>query len=387
MMTPRIGIFYRDLLGPGGIPRETELLAKALDAVGASVFAYCYRGETVRRLQGLEGSGVIVRSYPCPAWGRNCLAAPRAFARLLRHNLDNLDVLLLMGSFIPENAPVARMLRRRGLTYVYSPGDGFHPALWHGRQGLVKRVYERVFERQVAGGASAIRLYSWAQARHLDERGYLDNGRFFVLKEGIDREDVERTLGTGADVATPPPQLTFGFLGRLDIYQKGLDRLLQAWADHKRCNRPGRLVVAGSGTHQDLSSLKALASSLDLPDFDLRGPCYGASKYELLSRFSVLVHPSRHEGIPRVIREALALGCPVIVTPDTNLADVVADSGAGWVVGGSRASVRDALEDVAASVLGLERYRKGALAAANALDWDLVGSTFVAETSRRLRLS
>lgn len=386
-MTHRIGIFYRDLLEPGGIPRETELLAKALEGAGASVFLYCYQGKSRRRLPSLEGDAVTVRCFRSLARGRNGFVVPPEFARLLRNNDDGLDVVLLIGAFIVENAAVARILRRGSIPYVFSPGDAFHPALWHGPQGIMKRVYEMFFERDTVDGASAIRLYSLAQAPHLDDRGYSDNGRFFVVKEGIDREDIEQALGNGSTFAGPSLSLTFGFLGRLDIYQKGLDRLLHAWAAHKRRGRPGRLVVAGPGAHGDLSRLRLLAQRLRLPDFELQGPRYGVSRYELLSQFSVLVHPSRHEGIPRVIREALALGCPAVVTPDTNLADVIGDFDAGWVVDGNHASIRDALSRVAAAFPDLEPYRKGALAAADVLDWSRIGETFIDELGRRITLA
>jgi glycosyltransferase involved in cell wall biosynthesis len=62
---------------------------------------------------------------------------------------------------------------------------------------------------------------------------------------------------------------------------------------------------------------------------------FGREKEALLDSAFVFVHTSRWEGMPFAVIEALATGCPVLVTPATNLGDYVEGFGAGVVVDGS----------------------------------------------------
>ena len=54
---------------------------------------------------------------------------------------------------------------------------------------------------------------------------------------------------------------------------------------------------------------------------------------EILSRFSVFCLASRHEGMPNVILEAMAAGCPVISTPVGDVPSVIRDGETGFLVG------------------------------------------------------
>jgi glycosyltransferase involved in cell wall biosynthesis len=73
---------------------------------------------------------------------------------------------------------------------------------------------------------------------------------------------------------------------------------------------------------------------------------FGRDKDALLSSAYVFVHTSRWEGMPFAVLEALAMGCPVLVTPATNLGDHIDEFGAGVVVDGSAWSVAEGLRRI-----------------------------------------
>lgn len=368
------------------MPRETALLAREMAKLVDRLVLYCYVADPSREGE-TRIDGLPVRAFYQPAWRRNKdpIQAPARMHQVLEANEDQISVLILIGSFIPENVPVARAARAADIPYVVSVGDAFNPFLLSGFKGLRKRFYERAFERRMLEGALAIRLYSEAQAPHLAARGYADEGRFFVAKEGIDRDTIEQE-----DVAPPvrsdrpPDPISFGFLGRLNIYTKGLDLLLEAWSLYKQGGGRGRLVIAGPSERRDGARLNLLRHRLDPPDLQILPAMYGQEKYDFLRSLSYLVLPTRHEGIPRVLREALAVGCPVIVTENSNLHDVVERYGAGAVVDTDAQDLARAFATLEDSYGDWLTRREGATRAAAALEWDDVARDFIDALADRL---
>lgn len=92
--------------------------------------------------------------------------------------------------------------------------------------------------------------------------------------------------------------------------QKDFPTLVRAFAD-LRARRPARLIILGSGEGKD--SLVSLARSLGVAE-DLDLPGHVANPFAYYRRAAVFVLSSRWEGLPNVVIEALACGCPVVST-------------------------------------------------------------------------
>ena len=74
---------------------------------------------------------------------------------------------------------------------------------------------------------------------------------------------------------------------------------------------------------------------LDLPHpemLDVSGPHYGLSKWEELAKLDILIQPSRTEGMPNTVLEAMSSGIPCAVSPSTNVGDLITEANAGWIV-------------------------------------------------------
>lgn len=92
--------------------------------------------------------------------------------------------------------------------------------------------------------------------------------------------------------------------------QKDFPTLLRAFARLRR-ERPARLIILGDGDGK--GGLEALAEALGIRA-DVDFPGYVENPYAWFSRASVFVLSSAWEGLPNVLIEAMACGCPVVST-------------------------------------------------------------------------
>lgn len=140
-------------------------------------------------------------------------------------------------------------------------------------------------------------------------------------------------IGNGVDPTafSTPPQLgrDIVFIGRLELFGKGIDLLLAGWS--QACHHvDGELVIAGRGP--DEAKIRKLIEDLNLSDrVRLVGWVSGPAKFELLSSARLAVVPSRRETFGLVALEALAASTPVVAFDIPCLREVV-PSGCGWRV-------------------------------------------------------
>jgi glycosyltransferase involved in cell wall biosynthesis len=99
-------------------------------------------------------------------------------------------------------------------------------------------------------------------------------------------------------------------VGRL-VRQKGFDILISSFAEIARAHPKWTLVIYGEGS--DRSALETQISKLSMTSqISLAGVSHDIE--EIYAGADLFVLPSRFEGYPNVLLEALAAGCPVIAT-------------------------------------------------------------------------
>jgi glycosyltransferase involved in cell wall biosynthesis len=109
------------------------------------------------------------------------------------------------------------------------------------------------------------------------------------------------------------------------------------------------LVIVGDGEQR--AELEARTRELGLDDVRFAGFRNQSELPRFFQLADVFVLPSRHEPWGLIVNEAMAAGCPVIVSTDVGShADLVTDGMEGWVFPvGNIASLTDALHRVFAS--------------------------------------
>ena len=104
----------------------------------------------------------------------------------------------------------------------------------------------------------------------------------------------------------PPVILGIGRLTK----QKDFSSLLQAFALVRK-ERPARLIILGDG--EERHELEELSKKLGI-DADVDMPGFVDNPYKYLSHAAAFVLSSRWEGLPTVLIEAMACGCPLVST-------------------------------------------------------------------------
>ncbi|MEW5992963.1 MAG: glycosyltransferase family 4 protein [Candidatus Zixiibacteriota bacterium] len=99
-------------------------------------------------------------------------------------------------------------------------------------------------------------------------------------------------------------------VGRL-VKQKGFDLLIQAYAMSGLHAEGVRLTILGEGPERE--PLMRLAEELGVAD-RLNMPGVVSDPEAWMARCELFVLPSRFEGFPNVLIEAMAMGCPVIAS-------------------------------------------------------------------------
>lgn len=141
-------------------------------------------------------------------------------------------------------------------------------------------------------------------------------------------------LPNGIDV---PPVRNFGvqkavrcllFLSRLHP-KKGVDLLLHAWAELQEAHPDWRLRIVGRGENQYVGQIRDLAASLRLVRCEFSPPLYGMEKAQAYYDADLFVLPTHSENFGMVVAEALAHGCPAVVTHGAPWSGLETE-GCGW---------------------------------------------------------
>lgn len=129
-------------------------------------------------------------------------------------------------------------------------------------------------------------------------------------------------------------------IGRLFVLDKGQDILIRLLARPKWRERPVELTFIGSGA--DREGLEAMARMYGLTNVHFSGQL--ADVRESWREFHALALPSRSEGLPLVVLEAMAAGRVVITTTAGGSKEIIEDGGTGFIGDTGTESFDEALE-------------------------------------------
>jgi glycosyltransferase involved in cell wall biosynthesis len=250
---------------------------------------------------------------------------------------------------------LGRMLRRRGVDIVHThnplPLTYGAPAARIARAVAIHTKHgrnpgspiERMLRRGAARLVGAFVAVSETTAEQAREQKDCPPEVLRVIPNGIRlgrfRPDAAVRAAVRAELGIPADAWVVGTVGRIDEF-KNQGMLVAAAA--RRVNDRYRLVLVGDGPMREAVTAQAAAIS---PHIQLTGRRMDVER--LLPAFDVFALPSRSEGLPLVVPEAMAAGLPVIATSVGGLPDVVEDGETGLLVPVEEAALAAALDRLA----------------------------------------
>jgi glycosyltransferase involved in cell wall biosynthesis len=252
--------------------------------------------------------------------------------RCLERLVKSYDVVMVESLWQYPTFIAGRICRAANMPYVVSP-NGMLDDWSLSQKAWKKKPYMALFERSTLQGANAI---------HLTSEGELTNSHLnkwqvpkVVIPLGLPKSKYTN-LPDGANFFHRYPELSGKkivlFLGRLH-YKKQPDVVIRAF--HQACSgmTDAHLVLAGMGEPSYAQRLDALVKSLGIQDRVLfTGMLEGDAVREAYRAASLFVLPSWQENFGLSMVEAMAAGCPVVISDHIDLAPDIKEARAGLVV-------------------------------------------------------
>ncbi len=237
---------------------------------------------------------------------------------------------------------------RADLVAYLAARDRPRVAVVHGytAQDWKVRVFEAL-DRRVLPSWDRVVVPSEALAARLSASG-TPRARLVVVPNGVAADEVADAARAGraasrAAFGVGEDERVLLCLGRLSP-EKGQDVLLEAFARTRVAN--ARLVLVGDGALR--GALEARAARADLSG-RVRLVGWRDDPHACLGAADLLVLPSRAEGLPLAVLEAMAAGVPVVATDVGAVADALDHGRAGRLVPpGDVEALRRALSDALA---------------------------------------
>ena len=159
----------------------------------------------------------------------------------------------------------------------------------------------------------------------------LDEKRVHVIFNPIDVESIEKKL---KDVSNPfdSQYINYVFVGRIH-FCKGLDVLLSAFAELLKASKKSKLYIVGKidGSNSYYLKLKDQIQYLQIED-NVIWTGFTTNPYQYIKFADCFVLPSRVEGLPNVLLDAMYLKTPVVVTRSVPVIDRIVSAERGIVV-------------------------------------------------------
>lgn len=278
-------------------------------------------------------AGVVLDLHPqWPILGR--FAVSTSLASALGRKAQAVDVVHNHSLWSMVNVAAGWVVPGRRAKLVTSP-RGTLSAYALGRSRRVKWLLWPL-QRRALARADMLHATSEVELQEIRAQGF--TAPVVLLPNGIDLPALPPACGT-----QQAESRTLLYLGRIHPI-KGLDRLLQAWAQVQTQHPQWRLLVAGRGEAAHMQEVQALAATLGVQRVEFPGPLYGEAKAQAYFGADLFVLPTHSENFGMVVAEALAHGCPAVVSRGAPWPGLEPE-GCGWWVDNSVPTLVAALNE------------------------------------------
>ncbi|HVK56772.1 MAG TPA: glycosyltransferase [Burkholderiales bacterium] len=357
-----------------GTNKAVHGMAMGLVANGARPTILC-EGEQDSRFESEHG--YRIQCFQTSARYRSFSVAPglRDYVRDFKSG----GLVVLNGMFHPGLFAVSRVLVENKVPYVVAPHGFYHPRLFK-KNAYLKWPYWYLVERRLLKGAKAVQYLGKSQAKWSE-------------KLGVNTLALEAPNGYAPTDVVPESQLEWRtqgpvrilYWGRLDVYMKGLDLLLKAYAALTK-NTQAKLVIQGPDWRGEKGYLESLAGAmLNTGNVQILPPEFVKPPPLQMIQHDILCLPSRYEGFGLSALEAMLAGRVLLVSDSTGIAPHVEASGCGVVVEPTEEGVEEGLRSlIRRRAEWREMGLQGRRYVLERLNWDTIASELLTQYNQLL---
>jgi glycosyltransferase involved in cell wall biosynthesis len=242
--------------------------------------------------------------------------------RWLAQHVREFDLVHIHALFSYAALPAAWLAHHAGVPYIVRPLGTLNRWGIENRRPWLKKLSFRVLESRILANAAGIHYTSEQELVEARELGVSANP--LIIPNAVELPAREaRPRRHNCKVIL--------FLSRFDR-KKGIDLLFEAFARVRKECPDAVLMLAGTGDPECVANLKYNAARVGIAsDVIWAGFLTGEDKWAALSDADVFVLPSYSENFGISLVEALASGCPVVLSDQVGIHREISDAGAGLV--------------------------------------------------------
>ena len=360
-------LFHESL---GGVGRQAVLLAAKLSEYGLSFFVLSRKMKNLPELKAPLNVEVYYVSAFRP--GIHILEEKSfvnllisfSFSIMLALKLFSMrkkyDIVHFQGASLPLIVclPLLKLLRKKVIAKVLASGLGTEAGSLRGKYLFVGNLLAYVLRKTDAFVAISQEIADGLKNDGVETKkiikisNFVDTEKFYPVKSEV-KHRIKAALALDESIV-------INFTGRI-VERKGLDFLINAFAQTKELLSSSILIIVGAGT--DESKMKNLVSKLGI-DNNIRFLGHASEIVRFYKASDIFVLPSFAEGMPNSLLEAMACGLPIIASKIGGVVDVVQDERSGILFesgdmsGLSSAMVRLAKDDALRQRLGAEARKR-----------------------------
>jgi glycosyltransferase involved in cell wall biosynthesis len=178
------------------------------------------------------------------------------------------------GGWIPVFSSIEKLLHKNNLPFVFTP-HGAYNIIAMKRSFWSKRLYFYLYEKSLLKNATKIHCIGKSETVGL--RTLYKNNKTVLTPYGF-----ENTTALSIE-NSKNENVVFGFIGRLDIYTKGLDTLIIAFKRITKTHPKAQLWIVGSSNEKDRLNKMIIKNNLK-KNVTLFGGKFGIEKENLLKQ-------------------------------------------------------------------------------------------------------
>lgn len=297
-----------------GVSTSVTILARELARKGHRIFFY-QLGKRINNEERYTEGKIVVRKFP----DHGLITTYKSLLKALKANKDQIDIFSIHSVFIPSNILFTKVIKKLGFKYVITPHGGYNANILK-RKPLKKILFYHLFEKQLINRADGIVCVS---SQELKDLSHLNSGnKPKIIHNSISNNEIVLNNNVRSG--------TILYLGRFDIYHKGLDILFKIFSIIESMDPGFNLKLYGEGP--DLEKLQRLKKKLQLNHCTILPPVFGEEKAKIISEASIYIQASRWEAFGVPIFESMLSLTPVAVSRQCYVSDLIRSNDFGLIL-------------------------------------------------------